>query len=79
MDMRIILFIIAVVMGIIVVLGFIAQDIYLMRKIRHIEKQNAELRKENIGLMKHNGKLFDENRKLKNADNFDNIPDYNPW
>ena len=78
MDIRYVLFTISLVMGAIVVLGFIMQDIYLMRKIKQIERKNAELRKENIGLMRHNGKLYDENQTLKSITE-ENIPDFKPW
>ena len=79
MDMRLILFVVALALGAVVVMGFIMQDIYLMRKIRQMEKQNAQLRKENIGLMKHNGKLYDENVELKQGLEHSNIPDFKPW
>ena len=79
MDKELIWFVVAIAMGIVIVLGFIMQDLYLMNKIRRMEKQNAKLRQENIGLMKHNGKLYDENMELKKEINHDNIPDFKPW
>lgn len=65
MDMRLVLLVIGLVVGVVVVAGFICQDVYLARKVRRLTEQNAKLRKENIGLMRHNGKLYDENQELK--------------
>ena len=79
MDTRLICFVVALVIGAVVIAGFVCQDVYLMRKVRKMEKQNAKLRRENIGLMKHNGKLYDENQELKSAIDHTNIPDFKPW
>ena len=79
MDRELVWFVVGLVLGGIVIVGFILQDIYLAHKIRRIEKQNAKLRNENIGLMKHNGKLYDENQELKHSKDKDNTPSFDPW
>lgn len=78
MDMKLVLLVIGLVVGAVVVVGFICQDIYLARKVRRLTEQNAKLRKENIGLMRHNGKLYDENQELKSLTT-ENIPSFKPW
>ena len=78
MDFRLICLVIGLVLGAAIVVGFILQDIYLMRKVRRLTEQNAKLRKENIGLMRHNGKLYDENQELKSLTT-ENIPSFKPW
>ena len=79
MDRELVWFVVGLVLGGIVIVGFILQDIYLAHKIRRIEKQNAKLRNENIGLMRHNGKLYDENQELKHSRDKDNTPSFDPW
>ena len=79
MDRELVWFVVGLVLGGIVIVGFILQDIYLAHKIRRIEKQNVKLRNENIGLMRHNGKLYDENQELKHSTDKDNTPSFDPW
>jgi cell division protein FtsB len=78
MNKEVICLVVALVLGAVVIVGFVAQDIYLANKIRKLAKQNERLRRENIGLMRHNGKLYDENRELKSITE-ENIPDFKPW